>query len=376
MICLLPLGACLGSNPVRPTIDPAPRPSSVDPLLPNYEPPSPAVRDAIRTARESMEEARRVLGGKERVCSEPQNVETGFRASTLLDDLIDQGRAEQGCSVIRVQRARGPEYDRIDQGYARLIGRTFAQDLCAAETGNLSSWQKLQRGARGSHPRDALSNFDALPVSSGAGSEEDVALANSYAVLYSLGRAESSGIANEGEDMKAARGRKPAAIEAGLFQVSYDVMGQSPVYQPLKDYYAEFRSKLQAAHASGGRLALAQACAIEDEERPQLRWHRKQLSSGSPSGELAGAFATGGVCAQTSLLPAECFQMMNRYCPPFTAHFNSAAIRINRGHWGPLNVRSIRPTCGGIFEKILGNREAVCKQLKMKPGDDPAMNDD
>jgi hypothetical protein len=256
------------------------------------------------------------------------------------------------------------------------MGRSFAQDLCASESGKLDGWQKLQRASAGSSRSDSLSRFSALPVSASSGSAEDVALANSYSILYSLGRAESSGFANEGEDMSAARGRKASAIESGLFQVSYDVMGADPVYRPLKDYYAGFKSRLSSELSSGGPAALAQACGGEDGQRPGLLWHKKLLGGATPSAKLQVAFSQGGVCSGGSGRDAECFQAMNAYCPPFAVHFNSAAIRINRRHWGPLNVRSIQPTCGAIFEKIVSYRAEVCGQLRLKPGDDPALNDD
>lgn len=386
VICLVLLGACLGSGQVRPTSDAFPRAPTVDPRLPNYEPPSPAIREAIEMARASEEEAKRTLEAKSEACSIGSGG-VGVRApaeDSLVDRIIDEAQRDYGCKVVEVNRGgRLVDHSVVERGYGRLIGRSFAHQMCSQPPRSRSSEiLRLPAGQTGGGQKvDALSHFvSSLPFPGSSGMDaETAAMANSYSLLYSLGRAESDGFANEGEDMSASRGRPVSAIESGMFQVSYDVMSSDPRFDGLRQYWLSSVSSLRSLASAGGSGALAAQCGIDTDRISGLKWHKKLEGGSEPAETLFNEFQVGGSCIETAFEPAKCFRALNRFCPQFTVDFNVVGIRLNRPHWGPLNRYAIKPSCGTIFSNLHARKAEVCSQpgySGAKPWADPARNDD
>ena len=178
--------------------------------------------------------------------------------------------------------------------------------------------------------------------------------------------------------MSASRGRSQSEIEAGMFQVSYDVMGSHSRFQPIREFWLGTVISLRGHASNGGEQAIARACGIDSDPSSQLRWRAAAKGGSVPSARLLASLSADGACTQAAFDAPRCFRIVNQNCPVFAVDFNAAAIRVNRPHWGPLNVRSIQPSCGAIFKGLLERRDEVCAQPGFAPnaGEDPARNDD
>lgn len=379
-ICILLLGltSCLGSAPVNPESDrigrAAPLVSPAGGSLSSYEPSTPALRQAIQMAEASEAEAKRALAPASKACSVDPGVQPSA-SGALIDQIIDEAQKDYGCKVIEVSRGgRLKDMSVVDRGYGRLIGRSYARQLCSQPPRPAASEVlRMAAGATGGgRQKDALSHFaGTLPFPGDSEMDAaDAAMANTYSILYSLGRAESNGFADEGEDMSASRGRPSSAIEAGMFQVSYDVLGSDPRFEGLKQYWTGSVASLRTLAASGGVEALATSCGIDSSPGSELRWHRKPGTRAAET--LYAQFSDQGACTQSSFDAALCFRSMHQYCPQFTVDFNLVGIRLNRPHWGPLNRFAIQPSCSAIFKKLHAREAEICAQ----PWADPARNDD
>ncbi len=377
------LSGCLGSGQVRPINESPWRGLAVDPGLPRYEPPTPAIREAIEIAQKAEQEAKRTLEVKAGSCSESSGLQAPT-ADSVVDQIIDEAQRDYGCKVVEVNRGgRLVDHSVVERGYGRLIGRSFAHQMCSQPPRPRSSEiLRLPAGQTGGGPKvDALSHFGSglpLPGSSGMDAET-AAMANSYSLLYSLGRAESDGFANEGEDMSASRSRPVSAIESGMFQVSYDVMSSDPRFDGLRQYWLSSVSSLRSVASAGGSGALAAQCGIDTDRISGLKWHKKAEGGSQPAETLLNEFKVGGSCIESAFEPAKCFRAMNRFCPQFAVDFSVVGIRLNRPHWGPLNRYAIKPSCGAIFEKLHARKAEVCSQpgyAPLQPWADPARNDD
>lgn len=158
-------------------------------------------------------------------------------------------------------------------------------------------------------PSDALGHYGI------GGSTTVERLRATYTLLIGLGMRESSGKTTEGRDMLV---QHPTAenAEAGLFQVSFDSIGDDPW---LRKLYSEY---------SGQQDACRMAVFME-----------------GLSGEPEPDFGTG---------PGAEFQRFTKTCPAFAAEYAGVMIRVNARHFGPIRRREAEylPACQAMLEEV------------------------
>ncbi|HEX4739082.1 MAG TPA: hypothetical protein VH331_16135 [Allosphingosinicella sp.] len=139
-----------------------------------------------------------------------------------------------------------------------------------------------------------------------------------FAILTGLGMRESSGLHCVGADTPRSRGEPTTEenAEAGLFQVSYDAIGENRQRRALFETYRG-RTDLADVFASGAR------CRPHD-------WHNHGSGTGAA------------------------FQETMKNCPFFAILFTAAMLREERSHWGPINKRQVhvRPDAVAFFRTL------------------------
>ncbi|MDD4974708.1 MAG: hypothetical protein PHY93_10185 [Bacteriovorax sp.] len=216
-------------------------------------------------------------------------------------------------------------------GYIKGVALSYARSLCRLKTNSRLS-QIMSAASSGNATKDAIAHyqsiFAALPISvTTAGQEPLRAL---YTLGMGLGMRESSGSYCEGWDRSAGSNRPSSAAEAGAFQTSYDSMASSP---ELSKLYAEYK-------ASPGR------CFLD-------------------------VFKQGASCGSTSILGSGAgadYQAFNIACPAFATEYAMTMLRVQRGHYGPINRKEAQvvPACNQLLKSVqdlINNDPYACQDI-------------
>ncbi|MDD4974707.1 MAG: hypothetical protein PHY93_10180 [Bacteriovorax sp.] len=216
-------------------------------------------------------------------------------------------------------------------GYISGVALSYARSLCRLKTNSTLS-QTMSAASSGNATKDAIAHyqsiFAALPISvTTAGQEPLRAL---YTLGMGLGMRESSGSYCEGWDKSAGSNRSSSAAEAGAFQTSYDSIASSP---ELSKLYAEYKA--------------------------------------SPENCLQDVFKQGASCGSTSILGSGAgaeYQAFNKSCPAFATEYAMTMLRIQRGHYGPINRKEaeVVPACNQmlkIVQDLINNDPYACQDI-------------
>jgi hypothetical protein len=196
---------------------------------------------------------------------------------------------------------------------ALVYGRVY----CKFKAGDAAALDMAQKNT-GDQARDALAWYD--DVFNAAGLDNSTSgvdtLRHLFVLLIGLGMRESSGKHCEGRDTTANNVTADSA-EAGLFQMSFNAKGASPL---LPQIFAQYQA--------------------------------------NPSG-FVDVFKEGVRCSAASLEnfgsgDGKEFQRLCKECPAFAAEFAAVALRHIRKHWGPIirKQAQVRPECDGLLSQV------------------------
>lgn len=220
---------------------------------------------------------------------------------------------------------------RAPAGYIKGVTLSFARSLCRMKTKSVLSG--IMSAARTSNAaKDALTHYQStfaslgMPVSL-AGEQS---LRDLYTLGMGLGMRESSGSYCEGWDRSAGANRSSSAAEAGIFQTSYDSIHAST---ELSKLYTEYK-------ATPGRCFLSV--------------FKQGVSCGAKNilGKGAGAD----------------YQAFNISCPAFATEYAMTMLRIQRGHYGPINRKEAQviPACNQLLkgvQDLINNDPYACEDI-------------
>jgi hypothetical protein len=202
-------------------------------------------------------------------------------------------------------------------GYIKGVALSFARSLCRLKTQSKIS-MIMSAASTGQSSTDALayyqSVFAAVPITVNISGEEP--LRALYTLGIGLGMRESSGSYCEGWDKKAGRNRPSSAAEAGAFQTSYDSMVLSP---ELGNLYAEYKA--------------------------------------SPERCFQDVFKVGVSCKPLDILGTGAgaeYQAFNIACPAFATEYAMTMLRLQRGHYGPINRKEaqVASACNDLLKSV------------------------
>jgi hypothetical protein len=199
------------------------------------------------------------------------------------------------------------------KGMALVYGRVYSK----FKAGHAAALDMARKNT-GNSDRDALAWYD--DVFSAAGMDNSTSgvdtLRHLFVLLIGLGMRESSGRYCVGRDTTANNVTADTA-EAGLFQVSFNAKGASPL---LPQIFAHYRA--------------------------------------NPFGFL-DVFKEGVICSASNLEnfghgDGKEFQRLCKECPAFAAEFAAVALRHLRKHWGPINRKEaqVRPECDALLRQV------------------------
>lgn len=229
-----------------------------------------------------------------------------YRPGAALENPEAVTDAARGSACASV---RWPDRGRAPISFVRGMALVHAQSFCELGAGIDGPAAAMSRPP-GEAGRDALSHY-------GLGGATAVdRLRELHALGIGLGMRESSGTPTEGRDMAAGNTAAETA-EAGLFQTSFNSMRNGePWLRRLHDAYRAAPDRCYAAiFAEGAR------------------------SRTTPE---AG---TG---------PGAEFQRFTKSCPAFAADYAMLMLRVDRGHYGPVNRREaeVRQVCREMLLRV------------------------
>ena len=202
-------------------------------------------------------------------------------------------------------------------GYIEGVSLSFARSLCRLKN-NTSTAIVMSAKNSGNDSKDSLTHyqsiFQSLPISIEVAGAEPLRAV--YTLGMGLGMRESSGSYCEGWDKAAGSSRSSSAAEAGVFQTSYDSIGSSP---ELSKLYAEYKA--------------------------------------NPESCFLNTFKQGVSCGQTSILGSGAgadYQAFNKSCPAFATEYAMIMLRVQRGHYGPINRKEaeVLPACNQLLKSV------------------------
>lgn len=224
-----------------------------------------------------------------------------------------------------IRRYDWPQRGRAPLGYVKGMAVAFGRAYCKLKAGDPAAIE-MAKAETSDGRTDALAwyapEYRSLGMSNAAAGRDT--LRHAFVLLTGLGMRESSGQLCEGRDMSATNTTGETA-EAGLFQVSYNSRGASPILPTLLLRYAG-------------------------------------------STDFAAIFAEGVRCRPSMLRnwgsgPGVEFQRLTKACPAFAVEYSAVALRNMRSHWGPLNTKraELRPECDALFQAVaaLIEREGI-----------------
>jgi hypothetical protein len=222
------------------------------------------------------------------------------------------------------------------RAYTKGMAVVFARTYCKLKAGDPAAIE-MAKANTGTAARDALAWYDDLYQKEGmsnavAGADT---LRHLFVLLIGLGMRESSGKYCEGRDMDANNTSANSA-EAGLFQTSLDITGQSNKRDLLLALFADY-----SANSSG----------FVDIFSDKITCKPSDWKNWGKAGEKGIEF-----------------QRLSKACPAFAAEFAAVGLRSARSHWGPINKRAakVHPNCDAMLievQKIVDADPAACSAL-------------
>ena len=254
------------------------------------------------------------------------NASTNSSSSGAYIDQIQSLAADSTCANYSWKnRGKAPV------GYIEGVSLSFARSLCRLKN-NTSTAIVMSAKSSGNDALDALTHyqsiFKSIPISVEVPGTEPLRAV--YTLGMGLGMRESSGSYCEGWDKSAGANRSSSAAEAGVFQTSYDSIGSSP---ELSKLYAEYKA--------------------------------------NPASCFLNTFKQGVSCGQTSILGSGAgadYQAFNKSCPAFATEYAMIMLRVQRGHYGPINRREaeVIPACNQLLKSVqdlIDNDPYACQDL-------------
>ena len=188
---------------------------------------------------------------------------------------------------------------RAPVGYIKGVAQVYAKSFCESRGSSETPARVMNQPLQGN--QDALVHYRDALRRNGIDVNSDIERLRALFTLgIGLGMRESSGNTTEGRDTNV---RHPTAsnAEAGLFQQSFDSLDRRiPALAQLLEQY----------RANTG------ACDLET------------FKEGIPRVITRPVVGTG---------PGADFQRFTRECPAFATEYATVLLRVNRGHFGPIN---------------------------------------
>jgi hypothetical protein len=216
-------------------------------------------------------------------------------------------------------------------GYIKGMALAYGRVYCKFKAGDAAALDMARKNS-GDTARDALAWYDEVFTAAGMSNDTSGAdtLRHLFVLLIGLGMRESSGKHCEGRDITANNVTADTA-EAGLFQVSFNAKGASPL---LSQIFSQYK-----ANPSG----------FVDVFKEGVR--------GSPTSWQN--FGSGD---------GQEFQRLCKECPAFAVEFAAVALRHIRKHWGPINRKQaqVRPECDALLRQVqsaIDASPALCSAL-------------
>jgi len=216
-------------------------------------------------------------------------------------------------------------------GYIKGMALVYGRVYCKFKAGDAAALEMARKNS-GDTERDALAWYDEVFTAAGMSNDTSGAdtLRHLFVLLIGLGMRESSGNHCEGRDMTANNVTADTA-EAGLFQVSFNAKGASPL---LSQIFSQYK---------------ANPLGFVDVFKEGVR--------GSPASWQNFGSGDGHE-----------FQRLCKECPAFAAEFAAVALRHIRKHWGPINRKQaqVRPECDALLSQVqfaIDASPALCSAL-------------
>lgn len=199
------------------------------------------------------------------------------------------------------------------KSYMRGVVLTYIKTICNPDT----DVYKIASQPLGDASKDALSHYGLKPQSA------HERLNMTFALMIGSAARESSWRWCVGKDPGASNSTGETC-EAGLYQTSWNSRKASPALKGLFDEYVQFPAGCFAREYKGSTT-----CSSSN---------LKNYGSGE------------GVA----------FQALTKDCPGFATEYHAIMVRVNRGHYGPINRKKseIKPACVDMFERV---RQEVLK---------------
>lgn len=172
----------------------------------------------------------------------------------------------------------------------------------------------------GTPAKDALAHYGL-----GSGNE----LLKTYTFLIGLCMRESNCNYTLGRDYTAKGEQNSATAEVGMWQFSYDSIGNHPDLRRIYEYYkANPKQCMSEVYGMG-------LCSQHDKKCPRHRWIR---TDGYITQPVAGFE----------------FQKFMRSCPQAQIEYAAILIRVNRLHFGPINRKEVEyvKACENMLKNI------------------------
>ncbi|MDO9181795.1 MAG: hypothetical protein Q7U04_05275 [Bacteriovorax sp.] len=248
------------------------------------------------------------------------------QGGAYIDQIKSLAGASSCASTSWTGRGRAPA------GYIKGVTLSYARSLCRLKN-NSSLSVIMSAASSGNSAKDALAHyqsvFSALPLS--VTTKGEAPLRAVYVLGMGLGMRESSGSYCEGWDRSAGSNRPSSAAEAGAFQTSYDSMVLSP---ELRKLYNEY-------------LASPNRCFLD-------------------------VFKQGASCGSKNILGTGAgadYQAFNIACPAFATEYAMTMLRIQRGHYGPINRKEAQvvPACNKLLisvQDLINNDPYACQDIE------------
>jgi hypothetical protein len=255
--------------------------------------------------------------------------------------------------------------------YARVFAHSFLQDLCGDESALVSLLTSPSMGEK-----DALS----LPLFN-KGATRDKSQSNlitTYALIYALGRRESSGNFYQGRDLTASN-TEALTEEAGFVQVSANSLYLKGSTKDAKNFLMEFFQYYLLLLSQKEKTELAQTC-LSNTLGPESET-RNFDSSGLKLHLLFHYGECQGLAQRIKEKKwvidekaAGCFRRLTKECPGFAIKYGAAIARIRRDHNGPLILHEefsknvdpkylkpyLEPACHELFRVFASKKKQLC----------------
>lgn len=231
--------------------------------------------------------------------------------SSVEDSVIELVAASSIATYEWKQRGPAPK------GYVKGLALVYADVYSRFKAGDAVA-VFMARKASGDADSDALSWYE--EQFKAIGMKNDVSGANTlrhlFVLLMGLGMRESSGRYCEGRD-RSANNTTAEKAEAGLFQTSYNLVGEHPLLAELMTRYSADPGKSSEVFKEGV------ICKASD-------WQNYGQGPGAE------------------------FQKLSKLAPAFATEIAGVGLRCLRKHWGPINRRAaeLKTDCDQLLKDV------------------------